>query len=160
MCYTSITTLIAHQSLPYFVVFSFIYNLYWMHTHPLMIHVALLICSLITLIIKELLQIERPCDLGVGHAFPSWHSVTLAFLLVVYAYLFYTHKVWQAWGYWKTSLRFALPIVYIVFVVQSRVNIYTTYWYVAHSVVMGILLAVLFILFTRRYKLENIIKYE
>lgn len=158
-------TTIAHQSLPYFIVFSFIYNLYWMNNHPLMVNVAILAVSIIILSLKELFLIERPtiylhCGVGIGHAFPSWHAVILGFLVVFYGHLFYMHSVWKTWGVLKTILRVSIPMVYIAFVIDLRVYIYTTYWLTFHSFVMGTAFAGLFILFIKRYKLENYAKYE
>lgn len=163
MCVNNdLISLLIHTSLPYFIVFSACYSLFWVNKHALMIHLYLLCQTMLIYMLKELFQMERPNDMncGLGHAFPSWHTVIITFLTGYYFYLFYKHNVWEHWGYLMTILRVLTITVYFIAVIVFRIPHYNYMTYIIASIILGVLFNIIFILFTRKYQLADIIKHE
>ena len=156
-----IISVFINYSLPYFVIYSLFNSLFWNNKHSLMVHLVLLIQTMLVYIAKELIQIERPSmGCGIGHAFPSWHAVTIVCLMLYYGYLFYQHKVWDKWGVLVMTIRLLVLNTYSIAVIVYRVPLYNTISSVAGSIVVGFLFGIAFIAFTRKFQLQQMMKYE
>ena len=156
-----IISVFINYSLPYFVIYSLFNSLFWNNKHSLMVHLVLLIQTMLAYIAKELFQIERPSmGCGIGHAFPSWHAVIIVFLMIYYCQLFYKHEVWDKWGLLVMTIRLLVLNAYTVAVIVYRVPLYNTMSSVAGSIVVGFLFGIAFIVFTRKFQLQQMMKYE